>query len=144
MMTKLVVCWEMFKTLWKESIKFQWFGWFSPILDSFTWRWHSWRMLVSFTLVDNHGGNLDAQMTFPFPNETKKLYIMLHLEINDHDNTWLFGKNLIMIFYKRRRFQILDMGECIQLNPIMKSCSSHLKWQLGWSLIAHVLTLFLC
>jgi hypothetical protein len=53
-------------------------------------------MLVSFTLVDNHGGNLDAQMTFPFPNRTKK--IVHHAPPGkDHDNTWLFGKNLIAI-----------------------------------------------
>ncbi len=36
--------------------------------------------LPRHALVDDHGGNPDAQMTFPFPNGTTKLYIMLHLE----------------------------------------------------------------
>lgn len=45
LMKKVVVCWEMFVIMWRESLKFQRFGQFALVLESFTWRWHPWSRL---------------------------------------------------------------------------------------------------
>jgi len=63
---------------------------------------------------------------------------------NDHDSRWLFGKNFHLLFCKWEMFLLLDMGMFILLSLMVVSCLWHTKWQLGWSLIALVLTLWLC
>jgi hypothetical protein len=49
--------------------------------------------LAKCALIDVHGGNLDVE-TFPFSKHDIK--IVYHAPPRkDHDNKWLFGKNLI-------------------------------------------------
>jgi hypothetical protein len=80
-MTIVVVCWEMFAIMLRESFKFQRCGQFSLVLDSFKWRWHPWRRLglLARALVEDHGGNPNAN-DIPIPNMTTKLYFVLHLK----------------------------------------------------------------
>ncbi len=63
---------------------------------------------------------------------------------NDHDSRWLFGKNSHLLFCKWEMFLLLDMGMFFLLSLMAVSCLWHMKWQLGWSLIAFVLILWLC
>jgi hypothetical protein len=144
MMTMVVVCWEMFVIMWRESFKFQRCGQFSPILDSFIWRWHPRRRLGLHVcaLVEDRGGNPNAN-DIPIPKHDNKLYFVLHLErimiaSGCLGNTW--GP----LLRKCTRFQILDMGESTQLSPMVEWWLWHMKWQLGWYLITLILILSLC